>query len=242
LKLYSAWAKPYLTAAQQLTMSEGGREPALVKMFNTMMLQLTLIGKRNFSLDWDDELFGENIPKSLKPGNKKIYHEIVMVDFNFRGIPQRTQQGYVAGGKTMMTFRGYVLDNEELQKFYDEFDKSDVVDALSLVDGITKDSMDQLTADLNFFLEDEVAEKEKKKKEKSRDTSNPFLALFGIYDKKDKPKKKDTKKDDGAAKLTSKEKMIEKKYILPAAKKAVVDTTFSLFEIYKKVHGMAAFP
>lgn len=242
LKLYSAWAKPYLTAAQQLTMSEGGREASLVKMFNTMLLQLTLIGKRNFGLDWDDELFGQNIPKSLKANSKKIYHEIILVDFNFRGVPQRTQQGYVAGGKTTVTYRGYALDNEQLQDFYDEFDKSDIIDVLSLVDGITKDSLNQLTEDLNFFLGDDKEEKEKKEKKKSRDTSNPFLALFGIYDKKDKPKKEKKEEDGGKVKLTAREAMIEKKFILPALKGSTAENTFKIFETYKKVHGMVAFP
>ena len=39
LKLYSRWAKPYLKAAQQLEMQEKGREPALVKSFNTILLE-----------------------------------------------------------------------------------------------------------------------------------------------------------------------------------------------------------
>ena len=42
LKLYARWAKPYLKAAQELEMKEHGREPALVKTFNTILLELTL--------------------------------------------------------------------------------------------------------------------------------------------------------------------------------------------------------
>jgi len=38
LKLYSRWARPYLKAAQDLEMKEMGREPALVKAFNTIIL------------------------------------------------------------------------------------------------------------------------------------------------------------------------------------------------------------
>jgi len=38
LKIYSRWAKPYLKAAQELEMSGNSRNPALVKMFNTLLL------------------------------------------------------------------------------------------------------------------------------------------------------------------------------------------------------------
>jgi hypothetical protein len=246
LKLYSSWAKPYLRAAQQLNMAEGGRHPALVKMFNTMLLELTLLGKRKFdsTSEWSDEKLGiSNIPKSLKKlSGKRNYFEIVLVDFNFRGIPQRTQQGgYVAGGKTEITFRGYALTDEQLQKFYDEFDKSDITDALSLIDGITKDSLDQLTEDIDFFLYDkEPEEKEEKKEKKVKDESNPFLALIGAYNKKEKKPKEEKKKEE--MKLSPKEQKIERDYIMPALTSASKDTTFSVFEIYKKAHGMAAFP
>ena len=46
LKLYSRWAKPYLKAAQELESQDLGREPALVKTFNTILLELTLFSKR----------------------------------------------------------------------------------------------------------------------------------------------------------------------------------------------------
>jgi hypothetical protein len=250
LKLYSSWAKPYLRAAQQLNMAEGRRHPALVKMFNTMLLELTLLGKRQFdpvpAVPWNEEDLGViNIPKTLqKYAGKRNYFEIVLVDFDFRGIPQRTQQGgYVAGGKTEITFRGYALTDEQLQKFYNEFDKSDITDALSMVDGITDESLGQLTEDIDFFLYDKVPKnkpKEEKKKDAPKDQSNPFLALIGAYNEKPEVKKKEEK--DKEVKLTTKEKAIEKDYIMKAAGSASAKTTFTLFEIYKKAHGMPAFP
>ena len=50
LKLYSRWAKPYLKAAQALEMKESGRNPALVKTFNTILLELTLLGKNKIDV------------------------------------------------------------------------------------------------------------------------------------------------------------------------------------------------
>jgi len=64
LKLYSRWAKPYLKAAQDLEMKEVGREPALVKAFNTILLELTLLGKKKLKVD--EEAISGNLPKEFE--------------------------------------------------------------------------------------------------------------------------------------------------------------------------------
>lgn len=233
LKTYVNWAKPYLKAADDLRMKDGGRNPALVKMFNTIVLELTLLGVKEVRPSFDPP-FG-----SYKP--KKKYYQIVLVDFDFRGIPQRTQEGYSSGGKTIMTFRGYCIDEEKLNKFREEFDKSELNDGLRLVEGITENSLGALTQDIDYFLEDKEPEekKEEKKKEKSKDTSNPFLALFGVYNKKEK---KEEKKKDGEIKLNSKDKKMEKSFIIPQCEDAIKDSIDELFNIYKKAHGMPPIP
>lgn len=233
LKLYSNWAKPYLKAAEELQTSDMGRNPALVKMFNTMILELTLFSKRKAKGEY---------PPGIKYKPKRQFYEVILMDFNFRGMPQRTQQGYVAGGKATITYRGYVLNDDEIKEIYEAFDKSDVHNAMNFIDGVAKESLDHLTEDIDFFLSDEKEEKEKKeKKDKSSDTSNPFVALFGgyggsnpfggLFGKKSKDKK-----------VSSFDLNMEKKYIIPHVGRSAVATTFQLFEIYKKVHGMAAFP
>jgi hypothetical protein len=52
LKLYSKWAKPYLVATQKLS-SEGnlGDNPALVNIFNTLMLELCLMGESKLNIE-----------------------------------------------------------------------------------------------------------------------------------------------------------------------------------------------
>jgi hypothetical protein len=244
LQLYSSWAKPYLRASQELLMAERNHHPALVKMFNTMLLELTLLCTRKFKAGepWDDLTLGvDNIPASWKYKPKRDFYEVVIVDFDFRGIPQRTQQGYVAGGKTSMTFTAYALNGDELKLFRKVYEQTDLDDALGLIEGVTNDSLGELSKDINFFLYDIEEKKEEKKKEdkkKSQDTSNPFLALIGAYNKPSSSKPT-TKKDSG---LSSRDKNAESKYIIPAVEASVKDTTFNFFEIYKKVHGMAAFP
>ena len=51
MKIYSRWVKPYLRAAQQLEMKDAGRNPNLISVFNTILLELTLLGKNELSID-----------------------------------------------------------------------------------------------------------------------------------------------------------------------------------------------
>ena len=53
---------------------------------------------------------------------------------------------------------------------------------LKLIEGATDESLNQLQEEINSFL-NEKEEKEKEKEQK--DTSNPFLALFGFYNTKE---------------------------------------------------------
>lgn len=233
LKLYSNWAKPYLKAAEELQTTDMGRNPALVKMFNTMILELTLISKRKAKGEY---------PPSIKYKPKRQFYEVILMDFNFRGMPQKTQQGYVAGGKATITYRGYVLNDDELKEIYDAFDKSDVHNAMRFIDGVAKESLDHLTEDIDFFLGDEEEEKKKEKeKKKSSDASNPFVALFGGYGGSN-PFSGLFGKKSGDKKLSSFDLNMEKKYVIPHIAEAAAKTTFQLFEIYKKVHGMPSFP
>ncbi|MDA3837212.1 MAG: hypothetical protein PF542_06345 [Nanoarchaeota archaeon] len=244
MHLYIGWAKPYLRAAQQLQMSENDRHPALVKMFNTMLLELSLIAKREFKAgDFKYAETGvQDIPASWGYKPKKKYFEVVFVDFDFRGIPQRTQQGFVAGGKTAISFKAYALDENQLKLFDLAFKSTNLTDAFDFVEGATTESMEQLTKDINFFLYDEETEEEVKAKETKKKSTgtNPFLALFGAYNSgagEKKPAKK-----SGGSNWTKRDKEAENKYIIPALQWNVKNDTFTFFEIYKKVHGMPAFP
>ena len=64
LKLQARWAKPYLKAAQQLEMNEElGARPDLVNMFNTIILELTLMGKSPISVK--DAAHEGDLPKDF---------------------------------------------------------------------------------------------------------------------------------------------------------------------------------
>lgn len=259
LKLYSRWAKPYLKAAQQLEMKEHGREPSLVKTFNTILLELTLLGKSK--LDIEKNILSGNLPQDFKKMKmRRDYFSCIVVDFKFRGIPQRVSQQshYAFGGKSDITFSAYALNSDELDKLNKEFEKSDIEDVLKLIEGTTTESLNQLQEDINFFLED----KEKpagKKGGKSSDESNPFLALTGYYNKpagertSGKPigeslkdffslsKKPEPTSGDKKEKPLASDDWIEKTHLRNLAEENAQNTAFDLFDTYKLAHGMASY-
>ncbi|MCK5625121.1 hypothetical protein KAI04_04745 [Candidatus Pacearchaeota archaeon] len=242
LKLYSRWAKPYLRVAQELESKEMGREAALVKTFNTIILELTLLGKNK--IDVEAAALQGDLPRELKKiKTKRGYNSCVLVEFRFRGIPQRVggqQSHYTFGGRTEVTFMSYALNDDELKKIDEEFEKSDVSDVLKLVEGATTESLDQLDDEINFFLEEESIDKIKSK---PKDTSNPFFALIGKYnkesEKKEVPKKSEDKKEPLGP--IQPDTFIEKTQIRALAMHDASETTFNLFDVYKKAHGMPSY-
>ncbi len=243
LKLYSRWAKPYLRTAYELEGKEGGKEPALVKTFNTIVLELALLGKREINIK-DSALEGrlprEFTKESFLKTLKRKYYSCVIVEFNFRGIPQRVSQQshFTFGGKANVTFKAYALNEDELDKINKELEDSDLNDALKLIQGVTDDSLNELQNEINFFLEEKNLQDEKKK---TNDQSNPFLALFGIYDKSEKPKETKEKKPEEKEKPFKKDTWIEATHLRPLAAAIAKDNVMDLFDVYKKAHGMASF-
>jgi hypothetical protein len=237
LKLYSRWARPYLKAAQDLEMKERGREPALVKAFNTIILELTLLGKKK--IDVREEALSGNLPKDFEKIKTKDYYSCVLVNFKFRGIPQRISQQahYVFGGRAEISFKAYVLNEDEIKKLNEELEASDINDVLRLIEGATSESLDQLQEEINFFLEEKD---EKEVQEKQKDTSNPFRALIGGYD--EKPTKPKVSVPSPTKKVIMRsETFAEKNYVRPLGEKAAKDLAFNLFDFYKKAHGMPSY-
>jgi len=134
LKLNARWAKPYLKAAVQLTSNEElSRSASLVTAFNTILLQLTLIGRDE--IDIKSLVTAKKIPREFKKMEKNIrkYYSVVVLDFNFRGIPSKTGQHYTFGGLAEVEFKAYALNDEELMLLKDKLSDSDLNSALKLV-------------------------------------------------------------------------------------------------------------
>jgi len=241
LKLYSRWAKPYLKAASELENKDFGRDPGLVKVFNTMLLELNVVGKQKIKvkdLALEGSLPAEFQKESFLKSLKRDYYSYVVIDFKFRGIPNKVQgtQHYSFGGKAEVTFKGYALNDDELARLDQELEESHLGDALKLIEGSTTESISHLQDEINAFL-DETDQPEKP--EKPTNSSNPFLALLGFYNKEEKSEK---------PKVSSKEKIIVKKdswieseHLRKAAIAGVKVAVFNLFDVYKKGHGMLSY-
>ncbi len=249
LKLQSRWAKPYLVAAEKLSQSENlEKDAALVTAFNTVLLQLTLMGKKEFDVEeaavTSTRLEGRQLPEKFAKKAKKMkkFYSVIFVDFNFRGIPSKVGQHYVFGGRADIKFKSYGLNEDELKLFSEKMSESDLDIALRLVEGMTDDSLKQLKVDIDELL----GGKEEEKKKGSGD--NPFSALFSAFKKSTKNKKEDKEKEKEKKKLEKlKEKGVTKdSYPESYARNWVIadamNTGFTIYDIFKKSMGMASFP
>jgi len=240
LKIYSRWARPYFLAAQKLEQKERTRDVSLVNTFNRIVLELTVMGKKKISpKDLAVEgTFPEHLKKEKNVIKLRDYFEVVLIDFIFRAVPI---QGKLIG-KVEITFRGYSLNKEELAKLEELLDESDINEMLKLVEGVTEDTLIQIKEDLDEYIND-ISPK-KSEEEKPSEDVNPFLAMLGFYNKKpEKPASSgssDSKKKKEKVVIKS-ESYDEKSFCRPYAAGSVVETVFTLFDVYKKAHGMPSF-
>jgi len=236
IKMYTRWAKPYLKAASQLEMKSLD-DPNLVNAFNTVIFQLTLLGKKAIKVD--SEVIAGNIPEKFGRIKTRKYYYCTLVDFYFRGIPSKTGQHYTFGGLSKVNFRGYVLNEDELALFEKMLSESSLNDALNLAEGMTTESLEQLKEDLDYFLAEEQ-QAEIQRGEKSGDDINPFSALFSFV-KRNKGEKtgknKGEKKEPEFGKIKS--DSFAEKSIREIAKHSAKATCFKIFDTYKKAYGMA---
>jgi len=245
LKIYSRWAKPYLKAAMDLEQKNMGHAADFVKTFDTIILELTLLGKNEIKpaeLALEGEYPRDFAKESFLKKFKRKYYSCVLVDFRFRGIPQKvSQQGHYAfGGRVEVSFKAYSLNDEELKQLEKEMEKSDIGDVLNLIEGVTTESLEQLKEEIDYYINEP---KEEKKPESSglKELLEPFSALFGLYNKTEKPNeqpKTSEKKPDVKIALDN---WYEKEFFRKTAAKNAIDTSYSIFNLYKKGHGMPSY-
>jgi len=227
VKLYSQWALPYLKAASQLA-SRGTETADIVNIFNTMVLELSLLAKQEIKPA--KEVDSKTVPKSFRDKKfKRKYYSCVMVEFNFRGIPYRDQRGgYSYGGKAEISFQSFALNEQELKLFNKELEKDSLSETLKLVKGITADSLKQIEEEIDHFLGKEDEEEKKDKK------SGIIEWLFGKPKKEEKKEKIESAKD---VKPDNYDEMLLRKL----AETGAASGAFRIYDVYKKSHGMGSF-
>ncbi|MDO8564076.1 MAG: hypothetical protein Q7R87_03645 [Nanoarchaeota archaeon] len=234
LKMYARWAKPYLKAARDLTQNEKDYS-ALVKSFNTTMTEVTLLGKIKYKTH--DDIIDGNLP-SLFDKIKTAFNQVIIVEFTFRGAPEKAGQGYGFRGKAKIDFTSYVLTDQEIEALKISMDEDDLDDIMKYVLGATDESLAKLAKDLDEFLDDKPFDV---KSDKISDESNPFSALFSIFIPQKKSEGKD-KKNDVFKTLTIKpnttyEKIMRNQAIISSRRRC-----WRVYDLYKKTHGMPSLP
>ncbi len=177
-------------------------------------------------------------PVELSKLKARKYYKCVLVDFYFRGIPRKIAQQahYAFGGRAEVTFRAYSLNEDELAKISEEIDKSDLSDALGLIEGATTESIEQLQEDIDSFLKED----EETKKTNSND-ANPFLALFGYYENKSSTSSKPDKNKGKKPVEIKRENFMERSNLRPLAAEAAKSVAYDFFDYFKKAHDMASY-
>lgn len=219
LQLYTRWIKPYLKAATLLEQKDMS-SPDLVTAFSTIVLELTLFCKKK--IDVEEAVLEKKLPEGFEKVKRK-YYSCVLIDFYFRGIPERVGQHYVFGGKTEITFKSFALNEDEIKMLKEKLEESDINEALKLASGLTEETLNQLKEDIEHFL------KEEEKKE------NKFN-LFSLFKSNpEKEEKKEKKKE-----ITPDNYM--ERYVRELAEENAKEIAYKLFDIFKKSHGMASLP
>ncbi len=231
LKLYSRWIKPYLEAAKALEQSEND-SAALVSAFNTILLNLTIMAK--YKYDPSDDVDSGLLPETFKKIKLRKYFPIVIVEFSFRGIPQKSGQHYVFGGKANIKFTSYALNEDELDVFSKAWEESTVMDVMKYIQGATEESLAEIADDVKKFIEEDKKEDENKKK--VSEDINPFTALFSFLKPNEKKEKEKNKAKSNSIRPDSEyEKIVRSQAILDARGKC-----WTVFDIYKRAHRMPA--
>lgn len=244
IKLYSSWMKPYLQAAQELQQKGFDKNSALVHAFSTTMFELTLLATKE-----------EKAPGNFKDYNmRRKYFSCIVLNMTFRGhvsqrVTQKGDYGFAMGGRIDMTFDSYAMNEEELKVVKNEQTKEEITD-MTFSLNMAEDALKELKQDLDHFLKtedekkkEETEENDKKKKEAKSQDVNPFSALFSIFNifGKKEEKKEGDKKEINSCKDIVPDNYIEKTVRTNAANTSA-KTLYTVYDIYKKAHGMASAP
>jgi hypothetical protein len=254
IKLYSRWAQPYFKAAEALRQNDKDL-PGLVKTFNSIVLNLTLFVPK----EWDvkDSVTSKELPAGFENLKLRKMYNCLLIDFTFRGIPQKVDQHYGFGGKSDVIFKAFALNEDELFLFRAKLEEADVSEALKMVKVVTTESLNEIQDDIKYFLKDLGERKENDKKEENKENVNPFSSLFKFdnpfskkEDKKEKLSPAEQEKKDEATKqkkIAELEKELKpdtypEKMIRALAEEKARKNCFMVYDIYKKAHGMASVP
>jgi hypothetical protein len=226
--LYIKWAKPYLRAAHQLTQKFDEYNPDLVNLFNTSVMELTLLCLGKYVPIKD--VGAGVLPEIFKYKKIRNFKTFLLIELKFRSVPERAgQQGYGFRGKVDITLTSYALRDDELSLLKEVLKQDDMMDAMGLIEGATTESIEKIRDDIDFFIKDLDEKKQKEIKANEKEETNPFTALFSFTSKKEE-------KDDKLSPDSEMEKVARSQAILQSRIECA-----KFYGMYKKAHDMPAF-
>lgn len=229
IKMYAHWLKPYLRNIRKLQMS-GAESPDLVTAFESSMIELELFGVQD-KFELETEMGSQE--RSFTE-----YFPCIRIKFNYITRPEMAFQqeyahrGAVHAGRATIEIEGYVLSKAQLDQYRIKKEDEDL-ELLQSVDA----SVESLGEELKKYLEEAGELKEKTAEKKERKTGmtegilEPFVAIFKGFGELFSglgPEKK-----VGGKKLREWERDQEQ-----AAASAVAKNVYTLYDVFKKAHGM----
>ena len=252
LQLYSKWARPYLQAAQRLQFEDVAlTDTDLIQAFDQNFIEIKVRGTSELRLMQFFKRAGQvrevTPPESWSAEKKKNFktgmyghpvYAVMDVTFQYRTKPALVSQTQGGGGayrylgKLNIKFDSYLLTKEE----FELLNKQEQGEALDFIEGMTKESLDALKVDIDKYLDEEAAAAKGEKEEKSekKKEEKPLLdQLFG-----QSGQGKGLLSGLGGGLFDN----IRHTQRMAAARSAVADQAFNLYDIFKKSQGMLSFP
>ncbi|HOW67437.1 MAG TPA: hypothetical protein P5186_27200 [Candidatus Paceibacterota bacterium] len=236
-KTYACWGRPYLTVANQ-THNETSTCASLVSAFNTVLFELALLVQAQHSVA--DDIAAGILPKSIGKTKHREYSPILIVEMNFRGVPEKSRQGgFVYRGRSDLKFTSYALNTDEITVLKELIEKDELGDLWRTLFGGIDDTIDQLQKDIEELTE-EIPKGEPVvagKAETKTEDVNPFAALWSFFF----PRSASSEFDPDTAHMirpdSSVEKVLRNQAILRARQECR-----EIYTLFKQAHGMATMP
>jgi hypothetical protein len=226
IRMYMTWVKPYLKNIQRMQLDQSRPDsPDLLVAFESSMMEVEILAIKKH----------------------KKYSQCLLMSYLFRTRPemnynQEYNRGPIHLGRVEMNFRAYAWTDEQIENYKKMRDHEDI-QLLGVIDGSVKAAMESLGDELMRYLKEageEIADKKEEPKKDAKRRSGAFLSVFeGFAElftsfKVNKEVKKTYKKKSSTQIL---HEALEKEKVQDTIKKS----TFTIYDHFKKQHGMLSF-
>ena len=236
LKMYTAWAKPYLIATNRLMPPEKYETDAdVISGFNVTKVNVSIRGKKEYKPAPTSTIILPELKKN------KVF-QVLELTFKYRSFPERirTPQGQATGFRVRLEVKitPYVFTQDQLDKLEIK-EEAEVWKFANL----TQESIDAIRKDLELYEAEE--KKEEKGKEKPKVelvfVSDLFKGLAAVAQEGKGISKGISELFGGSSKGGEAEPKLEQHNLKRAKKDAmevVAADAWKLFELYKKDHKL----